>query len=171
MIKRIVIILAVATLSKIAVASSFYASGNCEYKVQFPSEPKYIVGYLPQSGKYEIAELKIGNGYDGYVLKVECVPVTPEQHSLMDSESYMLNRAEAYVTSNGFANAEYRFQETKIGKMVSVRAYKNISNIPVIYEVHMYLGNSSFLSLYAGGPSKSYPQNGIVEFFKSISLK
>jgi len=164
-----VYILAVSS-SALHAESSFVAK-DCEYSVKFPSTPEYRTGFDPKIGEYTQAQFRGGNKKNGFFLRAECIGTGDIRNSEINTKSFLQKQIVAYAESNGLSNSEYHYGEGKHGKYVQVRGFKSISDVPVTYEAYIYVGNSSFISLYAGGASSSYPQAPVFKFFRSVQRK
>lgn len=164
-------IYAFAMFSGALYAESTFTAKGCEYLVKFPSTPEYKTGFDPKIGEYTQAEFKAGNKKNRYFLRAECVGTDDIRNSEINTKKFLQKQMVAYAESNGFSNSEYHYGEGKLGKYVQVRGFKSLSGVPATYEAYTYVGNNSFISLYAGGISSSYPQPPVSKFFRSLQRK
>ena len=147
-----------------------YIPEGCEYSVEFPGNPKLTTFHVPGLGEIPRAEYVGGSDERGLFLRVECINFPKTQRDLIDNKEYLLNQSAAYAEANGIENAEFHYEDTELGRLVTLRGFKRVAEIPVTYEVHQYLGRRSLLSMYAGGASSHYPQVGVTEFFASARI-
>lgn len=154
-----------------ALRAETFDPNGCDFEIQFPGKPSYDTLYTPIVGKYVRAQLAVGEGSSGYLLRAECIPVTGQQYQIMASEKYLLTRATNYAKSNGIQHAEYTYANLDFARKVTIRGFKSIGKIPATFEIQMYLGHRSFLTLYAASASRIYPPAGAVRFFKSVREK
>jgi hypothetical protein len=149
-------------------AESTFTTKGCEYSVRFPSQPKYKTGFDPRIGEYTQAQYSAGSKADGFFLRAECIATGDIRNAEINSKEFLQQHIVAYAESNGLQNPEYHYGENELGKYVHVRGFKTIDGVPVTYEAYTYVGDTSFVSLYADGASSSYPQNPVHSFFKSL---
>jgi len=149
-----------------------YSPDGCEYSVTFPDMPRLTNGFQPGMGDYVQAQYEnVGRAGEYYFLRAECVPISREIATRMGNKEILQQQIVAYAVSNGIQNPEYGYEEDALGKHVHVRGFKTIDSVPVTYKGYMYVGSRSFANLSAGGPSASYPQQGVHEFFSSLRRK
>jgi hypothetical protein len=80
----------------------------------------------------------------------------------------LIDGAFNFAKNDGLQTPTVNVENGRYGKIVNVRGYKTIRGIPITYENRVFYGENSLLSLYAGGPSKSYPAPQVNPFFKSV---
>jgi hypothetical protein len=84
------------------------------------------------------------------------------------AESFIKN----YMANNGIKSYsfEYDQEKDKLIKIIKAGYYKTFDNIPVRYEMILYLKKDNCLILYVGCPAKNYPTNTIYDFLSSIKV-
>lgn len=145
-----------------------YVPEACEYSVAFPGTPKITTFHVPGLGEFPRAEYIGDANEQGLFLRVECISFPKAQRDILDDKDYLLNQTATYAEVNGLTNAEFHYEDTEFGRLVTVRGFKTVAERPVTYEVRQYLGRHSLLSMYAGGASSHYPPSAVAEFFSSI---
>jgi len=148
-----------------------YSPDGCEYSVTFPGIPKLTNGFQPGIGDYLQAEYASGGRKSGFFVRAECIPVESSVAAELNQKETLQKQIIAYAVSNGLSNPEYSYGEDRLGKHVRVRGFKTIDDTLITFEGYTYVGNSSLISLYAGGSSATYPQSGVYEFFRSLKRK
>ncbi len=149
-----------------------YSPDGCEYTVTFPGMPRLANGFQPGMGDYVQAQYEnVGRAGGYYFVRAECIAIGKEIAARMNNKDILKQQIVAYAVSNGVQNAEYGYEEDGLGKHVHVRGFKTIDGVPVTFAAKMYVGSRSFASLAAGGPSASYPRQGVYEFFRSLKRK
>ncbi len=149
-------------------SNTAYILDGCEYSVEFPGNPKLTTFHIPGFGEYPSAEYVSGS--DGAVFRVECMSFSKTQRDFLDNRKYLLDQAAAFAETNGLGGVEFQYEDTELGRLVTLRGYKRVAETPVTFEVHMYLGRRSLLTMLAGGASSHYPQVGVTEFFASARI-
>jgi hypothetical protein len=78
--------------------------------------------------------------------------------------------ATTYAQNNGLENTAYEFGEDNTGEFAKFTGYKTLNGLAITFRVYMYAAEESYITLYAGTPSSSYPQRAILEFFESLKI-
>ncbi|MCK4742898.1 MAG: hypothetical protein KAT25_03685 [Sulfuriflexus sp.] len=165
----IIFLISVITFSPVILhAESIFTAKGCEYSVVFPSTPKYQTAFDPIIGEYTQAQYGAGNKQDGFFLRAECIGAGDITNAEINTKAFLKKQIIAYAESNGLQTPEYHYGEGKLGKYVKVRGFKSISGVPSTYEAYTYVGTRSFISLYTGGVSSSYPQSSVSRFIRSL---
>ena len=144
---------------------------GCEYSVTFPGEPKYINAFDPNIGDYTCAEFIADDRSNGFFLRAECIPTGDIRYAAINTKEFLQKMIVEYATNNGLQNCSYSYGEDVLGKHMRVYGFKIIDDIPVTCEGYIYVGNKSFIFLFAVGESATYPQSGVYEFLKSLRRK
>lgn len=142
-------------------------TGDCEYSVVFPSQPKRSVGIDPSIGEYSKYEA-VMTGTDGAYLRMECLPVSGEAIARLQSAEHQMQLATKYAEANGIQNAEYGFVREEQGLKITVRGSKTAGGVPITIGVTGYVGNRSLLFLYTIAPAAFYPTTPIAAFLASV---
>lgn len=148
-----------------ASAGYIYHPKGCEYQVTFPVIPNLTQKFAPGVGNVISAEYISKRAS---LMRAECFHLPNISSTELGTKHGLMKAIVSYGEANGFFGAEYSYEKTGVGSKATCRGYKTIDGIPVTYEVHMYVGDSSSISLYIGGPSSKYPDRGVIEFIHSI---
>jgi hypothetical protein len=73
-----------------------------------------------------------------------------------------------YAEHNGLQHAQYEFRNDELGYIAKVRGFKTIDGEHVTYQIQEYFGTRSFMTLYMGGPSSTFPAGEIGHFVESV---
>lgn len=140
---------------------------GCEFYVLFPDKPSMsnmdMKGETGERIKVTRAEMVLPNAF----VRAEFTRRPWSPLELLDEA--LINAAHKYAEHTGLEYPEVSVRSSKLGKYVTLRGYKSIEGIKCTYEAITYYGEEGILLLYAGGPSKGYPQPGIPEFLHSVS--
>ena len=146
----------------------FQPTGS-EFYVLFPKNPTVkTLDTSTQTGeriRSLSAELVIEQ--ERCFLRAEFVPKPSGSLDTMGDEALM-NAILQYAEYNGLEFPEATVGANYLGKYAKVRGFKTIEGIKCTYEAITYYGQRSIMMLYAGGPSKQYPQHSVSRFFDSI---
>lgn len=148
-----------------------YRSNGCEYAVAFPTQPSVKTFTHPQVGDYDQALWTSNVSEDSTALRTECISIAPFTPSIqqLGHKKFMLEQLETFANNNGLTSVDYSYVETPLGHVGSARGVKSIQGAPVTYVIVAVAGKESFLTLYAGGRSATFPQKEIYPFIDSIS--
>jgi hypothetical protein len=148
-----------------------FQPGGCEFSVEFPGEPKVYDIIIPALRKVDTAEYRGGKRQeDAFILVAEGYPVQKDAPIFLQPEQFLTKGAQDYAESNGIQNAEFRYFKDKLGKGITMRGFKIINGIPVIYSTMSLLGKSSMITLRVGSAAKIFPPPGAIKFLNSIRL-
>jgi hypothetical protein len=136
-----------------------YSPAGCTYSVSFPAQPELTTLYADNVGEWEQANYF--NNAESFFTRAECIPIELDTSILRQS-------AISYAQDNGLEKPEYEFGNDSLGAFAKIRGFKTIDGIAGTFRIYMYFDEGSYISLYAGGPSSSYPQSGISNFFSSL---
>jgi hypothetical protein len=150
---------------------TLFAPPTSDYAVKFSGTPTITefdsVTIAGEAVKGVRAEFE---GRD-FFQRAEVAPRQPGFSSAMTKDSAIAMMT-AYAQPNGLHGPLFKWEETPIGKRLSMRATKLLGNtgegIAVTYEAIVYYGYSSMFTVYAGGPSESYPTARVVTFLNSV---
>ena len=147
-----------------------YLAKGCEFSVEFPSKPTVKTYTHPNVGDYEEALWISQVPEDSTALRTECIniPSFSEKVLSRDPKEFLLNQLSIYSHNNGLTSVEYQYSMEPYGPRGIVRGIKHIQGVPVTYQIVIVAGNTSLISLYAGGKSASFPQQEISSFISSI---
>jgi len=152
-----------------AFAGTRFQPRECEFSVEFPSEPKVYDILIPGIGEVQNGEYRNGTGIeDAFVLVVEGYPVSKNSPIFVDPKHFLYDGAKNYAESNGIQNAEFKYFKDVKGYGITMRGYKVIRGIPVIYSTLTLLGKNSMITLRVSSAAKIFPPPGVVSFLKSI---
>lgn len=148
-----------------------YRGRGCEFTVIFPAKPVVETFTLPQTGDYEQALWTSEVPEDSTALRTECIPITPLHQAIQQHgpKQFMLDQLATFASDNGLSSVSYKYSETALGHIGSARGVKSIQGTPVTYDIVAVAGKESFLTLYAGGRSSTFPQKEIAPFIDSVS--
>jgi hypothetical protein len=161
------IFLIVLFISPAISAQVEFSPAGCEYSIRFPSAPEITKLFAPQIGEYEQASFF--SGANGYFLRAECLSLV-DSGTGANKEQNLRSILVNYALANGLKNVEYEFGFNNYGSYGRLRGNKNISGSMVTYAVLSYMGDNSYLSLYAGGESETYPHDDVYNFLFGQSL-
>lgn len=161
------VLLLIPFISPVISAQVEFTPTGCGYSVTFPRAPIITTIFAPQIGDYEQAN--VGSDADGsYFLRAECIPLPlgAGTAEALDLKVVLVQ----YAEGNGLQSVEYEFGPDSLGRYGRLRGFKTISGRRVTYGVLSYVGLRSYLTLYAGGASESYPQTEVYDFLFRQSL-
>lgn len=152
----------------------FTIPGN-EYSVTFENNPTISNISVPFGNKFwngKKAELVIPQ----FMLycKAEMINFDEEFGSIF-TEEYIKTFINEYATYNELLYPVITYSETELGKIGTVRAYKNLigpdgQNEHTTYVVDHYIGKNSIVIIYVGAPSDYYPSHSSTKFQKSVVM-
>jgi hypothetical protein len=142
---------------------------GCELYVYFPKRPVIteITAETTTGQRIIITRAELIFLDAGYFIRAEFTPKLPNSLNFSSDKS-LTDGAIDYTKNDGWTAPTVLVENTKIGKMVSIRGYKTLQGIPITFENKIFYGEKSVMSLYSGGPSKTYPGSFVVPFFRSI---
>lgn len=150
----------------------YHLQGN-EFTITFENKPRLTKSSVPFNGKYltsEIAETYIQESRS--MCKTECFNVD-KSFMLNINENYIYNYLRDYSVYNGLSYPTFQYEESSLGKVGSVRAYKTLTDdngdkINVTYFSKQFFGEHSVMIIYVGCPSEDYPSTAITKFIDSV---
>lgn len=140
-----------------------------DFYVTFPSQPnvKMVDAAFVEAGRTRflsaVCVIEKGNCF----LRAEFVPGPRLLFEKLTNDQ-ILDGLHRYAEDNGIESAEASTGNGALGRFGKVRGHKTIQGIRCTYEGTVYYGTKSMMVVFAGGPSRSYPQSPIVRFFASI---
>jgi hypothetical protein len=141
----------------------------CEFYVYFPKEPilKNLGMETTTGQRVEVIRAEATLPAENCFLRAE---FTPKLSNSLDNvgDQALIDAAHQFAKHDGWETPTVSIENSKLGKNVNVRGYKNVSGIYCTFESKTYYGENSVIILYAGGPSKSYPAPAIGRFFGSL---
>ena len=138
-----------------------FAPDSCDYSVVFPKEPQLTELEADTIGSWQQANYL--NDTLGFFLRSECIGISTNLEVIKIT-------AQQYVSDNGLRNASYEYGSNELGHFAKLTGYKTLANIQATFRVWMIGNGNSYISLYAGGPSTTFPQIGLLDFFDSLEL-
>ena len=143
---------------------------GCEFSVEFPDKPTIKTYTSPQIGDYEEALWTSQVPEDSTALRTECIPIPAlsEKLTSTNGKQFLLDLLSKFAHDNGLSAVEYRYALKKIGPTGMARGIKTIQGVPVTFQIVVVGGNSSLITLYAGGRSATFPQREISPFLSSV---
>lgn len=147
--------------------------GN-EYTVSFERKPKITNSSAPFNGTYlkaETAELVIPEFKSFY--RVECFNLDKSIIENVNKE-YIYNYLNEYSKYTGLSYPTFQYEETALGKIGSLRAYKTLidddgNERKITYFSQTFYGEYSVMIIYVGCPSEDYPTPSISRFINSVN--
>lgn len=148
-------------------------SGN-EYSVSFERKPKITNSSAPFNGtflKFETAELVIPE-YKSF-FRAECFNLDKGSIRNVNKE-YIYNYLNEYSKYTGLSYPTFQYEETALGKIGSLRAYKTLidddgNERKITYFSQTFYGEHSVMIIYVGCPSEDYPTSSISRFINSVN--
>ena len=139
---------------------------GCDVSVTFPGRPTITRSPLPGfQVESEQAELPGADGAS--MFRSECVPLASET---LFSERALIGQLELYARNNSLGDPTYSAGHDDRAISGTVLGHKEISSVDITYEVRMLITKKSVVTLTVGGPTATYPQNGLKEFLRSARL-
>ena len=146
--------------------------GN-EYSVSFERKPKITNSSAPFNGtflKAETAELVIPEYKSFY--RTECFNLAKSIIRNINKE-YIYNYLNKYSKYTGLSYPTFQYEETTLGKIGSLRAYKTLTDgdgnkREITYFAQTFYGEHSVMIIYVGCPSEDYPTPSISKFINSV---
>ncbi|MCH7927500.1 MAG: hypothetical protein IID03_05880 [Candidatus Dadabacteria bacterium] len=151
----------------------YHYPGN-EFNVVFESYPKISNISAPFNDTFldgEVAELVIPKNKSFY--RAECLNF--DKTNIPDvNKEYIRNYLNKYSIYTGLSFPTFQYEETYLGKIGSLRAYKTLKDKnggdwKITYFVKTFFGKYSTMSLYVGGLSEEYPTPSITKFLNSVT--
>ena len=142
-------------------ARHLFSPEGCEFPVNFPVQPELTTLYADNVGEW--VQANYNNSSEVYFLRAECISLEVDATALKQV-------ATTYAQSNGLENTAYEFGEDNTGEFAKFTGYKTLNGLAITFRVYMYAAEESYITLYAGSPSSSYPQRAILEFFESLKI-
>jgi hypothetical protein len=145
-----------------AFSESVFQAEGCEYRVSFPGPPEIRTLYTPHTGNIQSATYYLAKKET--FMRAECIPMQLNQLNLAEfAKETMIPFAE----NNGLENTEYEFRNDSLGFLGRARGFKTIDGRITTFEILIYFGKTSFIALYMGGTSNTYPAPEIAVFVAS----
>ena len=142
---------------------SEYSVDGCEYVVTFPGKPEVTNANTTVWDNFEIASY-----YGNSLLRAECHLDETFTKFYFTQKINLFALLEKQAKRDGLSDTIYKYEDSNLGRHAWVRGYKKVNVTPVTYEIHLYAGNSSLLSVYVGGISKTYPTQEVSAYLRSI---
>jgi hypothetical protein len=147
----------------------YQAEGN-EYSVIFSKKPKIKSSTSQNSGEFITAELL--NNKKLSFQKCESLSYTSEYSEQINKE-FVFSYVNNYATYTGLSYPEIHYEENDLGKVGTMRAFKELVDAngkkwKVTYFTKSIFGKYSAIVLYVGCPSVNYPTSEITEFLSSV---
>lgn len=154
--------------------SFIYQYPGNEYSVSFERKPKITNSSAPFNGtflKAETAELVIPEYKSFY--RAECFNLAKSSIRNVNKE-YIYNYLNEYSKYTGLSYPTFQYEETALGKIGSLRAYKTLTDDDgnkrkITYFSQTFYGEHSVMIIYVGCPSEDYPTPSISKFINSVS--
>lgn len=147
----------------------YQAEGN-EYSVVFSKKPKTKTSTSPNTGEFTTAELI---DYEKFSFqRCESLTFSSEYTSQINKE-FVFNYVNNYATFNGLSYPEIHYEENELGKVGTMRAFKELEESngkkwKVTYFTKAIFGKHSAIILYVGSLSINYPTPEINNFLLSV---
>ncbi len=140
----------------------YNATGN-EFSVTFSGKPKIKSSSAGGIMEFETAEL---------ILPDDKSFLFDEELIKQINKSYVFDFISKYANYQGLSYPEIHYEKTKLGKIGTVRGYKELKDGDqlrvVTYFAKVIYGQRSGIILYVGCPSENYPTPEISKFLHSI---
>ncbi len=156
----------------VALEMFIFQPEGSQFSVDFGDTPSIRQTSVPLAGSIS-AGVEAVLVHRGEMQRAEFLPVPPELLSGLDNDAAITEQLELYAAANGLTNPGFYSQETTLGRVRSMRAYKQLvddDGAPrwVTYEMEFYVGQGGMFVLYVGGPSETYPTTEILRFLSSV---
>lgn len=155
-----------------AAESFTYVAPGCEFSVEFPGKPTLQTYSSPEFGDYEQAQWISEEADETVALRTDCIAIPGLGVRLGEQVNQTLvDHLIQFANNNGLSAVEYSYDITDAGPTARARGVKRVQGVPLTYQVAVVAGSTSLLSVYAGGPSATYPQREVEPFLSSVKLK
>ena len=149
--------------------------GN-EFMIEFERKPNILSSRVQFNGVFiesEKAELSIPE-YQS-ICRTECFNID-KSYTFNINENYVYNYLSEYSKHIGLSYPTFQYEETTLGKIGSLRAYKTLtdddgSEIKVTYFIKQVIGENTVMIIYVGCPSEDYPTPVISRFINSVAKR
>lgn len=147
----------------VSLSSEKYSPRNCEFTAVFPGKPIikdiHVSGYFHQS-----ATLKRSN----YVLRASCSIF--KSRSVFDvHDNVIIEWAQGWAQRMGMIYPEVSIENTRIGRVVTVKGAKKIQGESYIFKAVSYHGKFSRMTIVVGSPASVYPTTEMIPFLNSVT--
>lgn len=162
MLKVIFLLFCMLIINNTQAKNQFDVQG-CEFIASFPGAPEITNIFSQSDPDIPISRAEFFG--QNYYLRAECFSLKNNQDSALRKMLF------DFGESQGLANLVLNSGSDQNGKWLLLRGNKKVGKENTTYEIKNYIGERTFLSIYAGAYSNIYPTDEISNFLRGVTLK